>query len=266
LRGNGRNPTKGLDKGLTGTDVTLQPLRALEATYRAFNAAERELASALGVPICKAGCGKCCESTVPMVTPVEAGMMYSWLLGQDPLTLQRILNISDGWILEREHRLVIYDLPSTFLSQEQWDKLRPEVNIILHTMPCPFLTAEKACLVHEARPLMCRAYGVTHVPNPWCPRPLSRIESPGAHAHIGDTSATAGKLRRMVSIALSEKQGVRFLPTALLSLFKPEKLQSYDGHVANAKIVTMSENPTIIFQTQLSALWREQQEKVADKL
>ena len=241
----------------------VRPLRSMEVTFRAFEAAEREISTALGVPLCIEGCGKCCEVSTPVVNVIETQMLASYLLGMDPATLSKILTICDGWLLDRDSRLTIYNKADTTrpVTVDEWARLQPEVNSLLNTMPCPMLAPDtKRCLVHEMRPLACRAYGVTHVPHPWCPRPLSAMESDEARGHVHENSLTGQKLRRMVHISIEQDtNGVRFLPTAIYSLLNPNKLNEYaeSNLIASAKLVVLLSNPSIIFQSQLSALWEK---------
>lgn len=250
------DPTKGL----------LWSLQKLEATHRAWDLAEQVVTSNIGVPICMAKCGKCCDMTSVQAWEIEAYFLASWLLGQD--TKDKILSDCEGWLLEKDSRRypTMGSLGQTPLTREQMAQLLPELNALKNEVPCPFLTEDKRCGIHDARPLVCRAYGVTRMPGRICPRPLGAIESEDVKAHISVNSELGHKLRVMVteSIKASEAMNwnvISFLPTAVMRLMRPEKFQGYvyDGKVATAKLLqfwcTSDDHPVVLFQDQLNTEW-----------
>ena len=246
----------------SGVPQMLRPLSLIETTYRAFDAADRELSGALCVPLCIPDCGKCCATTTVLVWDVEAHFVLSWLMGNTSI-LPDVISTCEGWLLDRDHSLTTYGLAGS-LTQEQWDNLRPEVDTLLLSRPCPFLTNEKRCLIHFARPLACRAYGITHLPARFCPRPLAKIETEDMRGHIPINSPTSGKLRRMVSETLKSSElmgwaGAMFLPTSIFAALRPSIFSDYvaDGKVAAAKLVRLFRNPAILFQDELNLAWRE---------
>lgn len=254
------------DKGLEAAEESLRPLVALDATYRAFDAAATELELAIGVPICISSCGKCCEVTVPVAWRIEAQFLVSWLLGQGGEMLSQVLSACEGWLLERHPFLRTRGVQG-ILTPAQWDTVRPEVDHLMLESPCPFLTGDKVCLIHGGRALVCRAYGVSRLPARFCPRPLSRMENLETRAHIGDDTPLGRKLRAMVEETVKRgagRTGVRFLPTAIYEMLRPSKLEAYanDGLIASAKLVIMERNPVILFQRELNELWRQEAVKV----
>ena len=142
-----------------GLGLLLRPLQGIEATYRAFALAEQELVRTIGVPICVEKCGKCCQTVVPLVWEAEAKFAVSWLLGASPEERDTILSVCEGWLLDRDPRLPTHGLKGV-LTQEQWNRLRPEVDVLTGADPrgagCPFLGVDKTCSVHEIRGLECR--------------------------------------------------------------------------------------------------------------
>ena len=264
--GNGNSRHQGVQRleqlGKTSLD-TLKPLTQLQLARQAFEVAERELISALGVPICIPNCGKCCENTAVCVWEVEAHYALSYLLGSGP-NLETILSACEHWLLERNPNLKTYGLNGV-LSQEQWDKLRPEVNLLLLHSQCPMLTIDKRCLVHDIRPLTCMAYGTSHLTDRACPRPLSSIESDEVRGHVPITGLSGQKMRRMVDKTLRSAAqvgwtGTRFLATAIFMLAKPAKFNEYvqDGKIASAKTIQMPLSPSILFQEDLEKVWIKQ--------
>lgn len=245
---------------ISGSESTLQALRSIEVTYRAFDTAEKVLTETIGVPICMSGCGKCCDVTTPLGWEFEARFLISYLMGSESENLSKILSICDGWLLER-------DGLSTFgwkneLSKDQQAKLSPEIDKVLLASPCPFLTVDKLCMVHKARFLICRAYGVTRMTSRICNRPLSPIEDQDTKAHIGPFGPVGNRVNRMINRSYREAAklgwlGVQFMPTALFSITNPTKFAQYvdNNLVPTAKLVTMGVNPAIIFQDQLDSIW-----------
>ena len=245
-------------------ETQLRPLMHLEATYRAFDTAERELCRTIGVPICMPNCGRCCAVTTATVSELEARFLISSLLGEGASVLEKVLARCEGWLLDRDPLLTIYGLSGT-LSQSQWDRLRPEVDVLLLERPCPMLTEEKSCLVHGGRPFICRAYGVTRMPARLCPRPLSRMESDEVRGHIGENSSVGRTLKSMVRRSLAGAGKVRFLATALFAYLRPDRLNAYvaDNLIASAKLVLLQQNPAILFQNHLNQVWAQETTKVA---
>jgi len=270
MRGNGNTPSafgnrlywqrngKGPVMLSVQAEAMIQPLAVLDATYRAFGKAEDVVVKSLGVPICMQGCGKCCEVTTVMSLDVEAQYAASALMGTPDMA--RTLSICEGWLLDRDG-FTVFGLTGK-LTDEQQRLLDPEVQRLLFHRPCPFLASDKSCSVHDVRPLVCRAYGVTRMPGQICPRPLSKLESTDVRGHIGALSPLGLRLRNMVESLLQQSAplgwvNVRFLATALYMLLQPQKFTSYaaDGLIPSAKMVVFGFTPAILFQDQLEQVW-----------
>jgi Fe-S-cluster containining protein len=239
----------------------LKPLRQLEALYRAFDLAEKDLTAYIGVPICVEHCGRCCEITSPDVWEIEARFLVSSLIGRDG-RVGRVVSACEGWLLDRSPKLKTYGIMAGELTSEQWDQMRPEVDFLLQNYPCPFLSEEKRCLIHFARPVVCRCYGVTRMPSRICPRPLAKIESADVRAHIAPDSHIGKKLREMLWETLKSADSVGwawtyFLPTILYMILEPNKFNAYaaDGRIATAKLLRLRTNTAILFQDQLNEIW-----------
>ncbi len=239
----------------------LKPLSKIETLYRAFDLAEAELTRCIGVPICKEHCGKCCEVTTPDVWEIEARFLVSAIIGSTS-KIEDIANICESWLLEKNPAFKTVFPIGKQLSNEQWKKIQPELNLILQNSPCPFLTSEKACLIHWARSLVCRAYGVTRMASPICPRPLSKMEAPDVRAHIGHSTELGKRIRAMLWNTLKEAESVGwgwtyFMPTILYMILKPDKFKAYvtDGRIATVKLLKLRTNTGIIFQDQLNEVW-----------
>ncbi|MDP2730328.1 MAG: hypothetical protein Q8O55_07590 [Dehalococcoidales bacterium] len=242
----------------------IRPLQEIEGLYRAIDMAEKVLTDYIGIPICQEHCGKCCELTTPDVWEVEARFMVSAFAGDGGTRLEAITKASEEWLLDRNPNLKTYGNPFGMrnLTDEEWRKFQPEVNHLLLESPCPYLTSDKLCIMHDTRSLACRCFGVTRMPGQLCPRPISKIETQDSRAHIGPNTALGIQLRKMLMHTLKEANKVDwawtyFLPTILFKIMKPEKFEAYvnDGRIATAKLTRLRTNTAILFQDQLNEMW-----------
>lgn len=214
----------------------IESLLGLERIYRQFDAASNELSQQLGVPICKEGCGRCCEITTPIVWRLEAVYAISKALGSG--IFERMVSDAEGWLLERHSCAPAYEGP--YLGE-----LTPRIKgefIALGDTPCPFLDADKSCYIHPGRPMACRAYGVTHMPGPLpasCPRPLGRGESESYRAWVDIPNLMVQVLALMGSLDDKDLQVAGYLPTAIFKLGRPDKYRDYinDNKIATAKLI-----------------------------
>jgi Fe-S-cluster containining protein len=135
----------------------------LSVAHGILESAAAEL-GALG-DICLPNCGVCCTQNVARVLECEAAYVVSVLLPQ-PGKLRKVIEIAAGWLQESKG----FDMrpPSVMSNDERFGEYVKSV-----AAPCPFLCEDKQCLIHEARPVVCRAYGVTRTTGPECHRPLS---------------------------------------------------------------------------------------------
>ena len=139
--------------------------RALSTVHGILDGAAAEL-GALG-DICLPNCGLCCMENTVRVLECEAAYVVSTLLS-DAYKLRKVFNIAAGWLRESEG----FDMrPPSALTPDE--RFREYVKAV--SSPCPFLAWDKQCIIHEARPTVCRAYGVTRVTGPECPRHLSKM-------------------------------------------------------------------------------------------
>ena len=137
----------------------------LSVVHGILEGAAAEL-GALG-DICLPNCARCCMDNTVRVLECEAAYVVSVLLSK-PYKLRKVLDIAAGWLQQSEG----FDTrpPSALTDEERFREYAKAVSA-----PCPFLTRDKLCLIHEARPVVCRAYGVTRATGPECPRPLSKM-------------------------------------------------------------------------------------------
>jgi Fe-S-cluster containining protein len=237
----------------------LQPLAQFVALTQAWQVAEIAVERNIGTPICMPNCGKCCEVTTVMAMDAESAFTMTWLAGQNAKMREDFISLCKGWLVDRDPGLTLYG--ATTDSR----KLHQELQYLLFHRPCPFLTSDKRCAVHDARPLVCHAYGVTRQPGEICPRPAGINEGMNFRAHIDENSEAGIKLRQMVQkwLKTSADQGLvkcRFLATAIVMGMAPDFFNAAvaDGRVASAKLAELPYTPAILFQDQLEAVMQSE--------
>jgi len=226
----------------------------LDRLYGLFGEAAKRVESAIGRPICIERCGACCQVNTAYGYGVEAEYVASWLLGQ-PLILRNLLDRCEAWLTRRGHYTY-----GRGISHDNVQQLQAELQGAIGE-PCPFLGDDKRCLIHPARPFACRAYGVTHLPSPTCPRPLGLGEHAGGRA-LWDDSDPRLPLRALVETFLGQVQEVRFsrhgfLPTMVFERLAAKKLAGLldDMRIPLVKVMVQSGPGYMV-------LWQEQWEKM----
>ena len=180
----------------------------LSVAHGILESAAAEL-GALG-DICLPNCGLCCMENTVRVLECEAAYVISVLLPQ-PDKLRKVLNIAAGWLQESKG----FDMrPPSVMSNEE--RFREYVKSV--SAPCPFLTDDKQCLIHDARPTVCRAYGVTRTTGPECRRPLS-MKRPVPY--VG--GVPEARIKDIVG-KLSKGAASGLLPMLLLQAADPKRL------------------------------------------
>jgi Fe-S-cluster containining protein len=136
--------------------------------YVAFDGLLRIVRSSHPPFACRDGCSSCCF-VPPLVTGIEWRVLHRHLRELPGERLERILEIAES---VRPLLPEMLRWQSAFLQEESW----PAV-----TIQCPFLVGGR-CDVYEARPLLCRGYGLTTTNPPGgTPRFFA---SPLAIAHV----------------------------------------------------------------------------------
>lgn len=237
---------------------------ALERIHRGYDEAAARIEGATGGPLCVPGCdANCCEHNSVLAYGIEAELAASHLLGQ-PAKLRAVLDACHAWLTK----------PGRYtyggkITPALWDDLRPEFLAILRER-CPLLTEDKRCALHAARPLVCRAYGVTRVPARECPRPWAPGENHDNRLYWDGTSAEiplykwVRDLRRKITEPRYSRQG--FFATMLYERFRASELAGLldDGKVPLLKLAVgwgdgyqfQNEGHMLLWQEQLEREWR----------
>lgn len=226
----------------------IETLLSLERIYKAYDAVSDELSRQLEVPLCIPNCGKCCG--VVFAHRIEAIFAVSSSLGQG--AIDSLIDHSEGWLLEKHSQAPTYE---GAILGEVSQKLKQEF-LSLCKLPCPFLLPDKTCLIYRGRPLVCRAYGVTHMTSPtpdFCPRPLGKGETITNRAWV-DTPELKTMIKEFIEgLPDPDWRVVGLLPAAIFKQVSPEKYRAYieDNKIATAKLIGLPSQ-------YLGLLWQEQ--------
>ena len=229
----------------------VRAFRKLHDFQRGFDGASESIEQTIGCSVCIPHCGACCV-TVRCMT-IEAINAVSVLMG-DP-RYSKVIEIAKGWVLEHHQVAPTYEgmIKNKFASQ----KVRDEWTA-LSTLPCPFLTETKECMIHDARPLVCMSYGVTVQGGGTCPRPhgkgetltqLMYIQSPELYNDIQ-------RFKKHYKETRSDWTTFGFLPTLLYRAAKEKefKLLVESNQIATAKLVGTDIDTTLMWEPQAEAL------------
>ena len=244
--------TKTKDRSL----MLLDSYQRLEALHGAFEGAALMLEQTRAAPLCVEDCGKCCESNVPYVWGIEAEYILSCTPGLRGMS--QLVQACEDWLVAHDSRLTIHGpvKPPTQQSKEYSDRLMMEWAMVFQG-GCPLLTVDKRCSIHPSRPLACRAYGVTHIPDPFCPRPLAPGETQTKQMFFGEPATLRDLLAEtMGTIPEPELRMAWPLPTALVRWAKPDKfkLLEQNGSVPTARLMRMHKSPAILWQGQMDTM------------
>lgn len=239
------------------TPEALHSLMAIHLVYKEYDEAAYSLKQQLRVEICQR-CGKCCQENTPFAYGVEAANVVSHMIGKGLMSkLQRRI---EGWLLDRYECCPTYEpLVLNKVTFGLDDKIRDEALALSHT-PCPFFE-NKSCLIYEARPLVCRALGVTRV-EAACQRKSGRGETLTQRAIV--STEVRQSLREEVELTMQlvprdTWKYAGFLPTLVYSHVYPERFAQLtaSGQIATAKLV--------MTYPSLALMWQEQIESMSKK-
>lgn len=205
-----------------------ESFEALEGLYRVLDHAKDEIEATTGLPTCVENCGRCCQAHVPAVTAIESEYVIS-VLGVKK-DFRKVVDASLNWMEEQ--------VP------HQAEGYKEQVDEVMNTR-CPFLDEHNGCIIHEARPMICRAYSITALPDEWCQRPLSPIETLKQRVLLGKDTEGGRLVRMLQDLVLqrakkADKRESSFLPFYIAKeMAAKEVLDLVDeGHVDPAKMAT----------------------------
>jgi len=146
-------------------------------------------------------------------------------------------------------------------NSERWKSLQGEI-LLAKQEPCAFLGRDGRCIMHAARPIVCRAYGVTHVPSPLCKRPIGLGES-GSRIHW-DANHPKIPLKAMWWNLLNQIDEPRFSRQGFFAMMVFEALATRelaglmdDGKIPLVKLrVVWGGSESVLWQEEIDAMWR----------
>lgn len=231
---------------------TIQAFIYLHQIQKGFDGLAEELEQLLKTPVCIEKCGKCCEINTPQWTAIEAMNAVSVLAGNGKL--DEALKRAEYWLTQKDEAISYEGMlagcfvPSK-IKEEHWKISRAQ---------CPMLDDDKRCVIHEARPLACRAGGVTVEYFGFCPRPQGRgepatsrmyLKCPDLKAEIANFKEEARRIDPKFVI-------YSFVPTMLFRAAREVKFYEmvHDNKIASAKIVGTDLDTTLLWQEQKDAV------------
>lgn len=229
----------------------------LRRIHKGFDNAAICLEEVIKSPICIPQCGKCCEANNPLWTTIEAIHAISVLTGR--ASISKMTSIAEGWLLENNHQLTYDGMVESYVLAKAPEKLVSEWQSLITTQ-CPFLSQDKTCLIHEVRPLSCRAYGVTRDVNGICPRPLGLHESLSQMMIVDGTPLRKeiGKFREHCKEKNPAWMKSSFVATMLYRAAKPDRFKELISRnvIPSAKLLGSEIDVNLMWQPQVEALRR----------
>lgn len=228
----------------------------LALLHKYFDIAAHRVEQAAGVPLCIEHCGRCCTSNSVLSYGVEAEAAASWLYSNGTL-IPRVVAACEQWLTQQGNWTY-----ASSITQAGWKSLEPEYLRAL-TTPCPLMDADKRCLIHPVRPLVCRAYGVTRLPGAECPRPLGIGESNGQKLTF-DSRDRNLPIQALMDEMVDVTEDLRykrwgFFYTMLFERLAASRLAGLidDGKVPTVKgMVMWGASRLMLWQTQLDEEWK----------
>ena len=229
----------------------LQEFMGLREIHKCIDETEAHLVSKLGVPICIPGCGKCCDCV--SAYSIEASLILSYVIG-DGLT--KIIDWCRGWLLEKQTRVTTYTgIPYGVVSGQ----LKQEWNALVNS-PCPMLTEDKRCAIHQMRPLVCRTFGVMRDAGAGCPRPPGKGESANSRAYMGGQASdiledAVNKFFGKMRAERPDYAKVGFLPTMIFRQAREQEFRELiaENKIASAKLIGTDVATQLLWAKQLQA-------------
>ena len=239
-------------------DPMIEAFKRLKNIHRALDLAKETLEEQIKTPICLPNCGRCCEHNTPIMTTIEAMYAISLLTGRGKIGIAT--DITQSWLIERNPAVSTYNgMPHGQPS----DQIMAEWRAVRQSR-CPFLDANKGCFIHEARPLVCRTYGVTRDPSSvyvgdyGCPRPLGVGETSTSYAYISGEGIRS-LVKNLHAYCQQENQSwviSGHAPTLIYRAAKEDdfRLKIHNNLIPSAKIIGIDYEVSIMWQSQVDAL------------
>lgn len=221
-----------MELGNTHTQL-LSTFQQLEVLHQVFGELDQHLQQSRLAASC-VRCGTCCSRRVPVALMLEAHWVRS-----TTFTKPDLRQYCEEWLARPVQGLTMFTASDQPLEVQSGQRVRflQEVAWVAAEQ-CPFLTLEHTCYLHDARPLACRAYGVTVPVDPYCRRPIGVGESDVIKGVVQGPELVAKVLETLKPVAeFSPVLG--FFPTMMANLIMPDRLAALrrEGRIADAKMV-----------------------------
>lgn len=219
----------------------------LHRIWEAFRAAEAELATTLGVPLCVENCGLSCTTNTPSATRIEVKRACSYILSLSGDDRARILDRIEAWLLRPVLEVEEPLDPRLSVKRPRLGRAPgaplPSSEVGAVTMGrCPMLDEQLRCSVYEARPLACRSYGVTRRAGPYCQRPTGLGETDSGRMVLrgagksDELKALVALWRETLGRDHPELLQRRIFGTAIFAELRPVRFREILPRIATAKL------------------------------
>lgn len=235
-------------------DLRVVILDQVRRIYESFTTAAREFTVARrGQLPCVEHCGLCCLHNTPVVTEPEAAYVISHLNRISPPLQKRIWNQLESWL-------------TTPAPAGRWEGATTQVGAeanAISRQACPFLgTGAEGfpCLVHEYRPMSCRAYSVTVGPQTFCKRPKLPYENSTHWMALVDGPTVDGlraQVRQLYQDIRTSPAGMRvgLFPYLVARMWRPAEVQKLP--VPEARALLSPQPHAVLFEEDAErAGWR----------
>lgn len=231
----------------------------LEAIHKGFDLMADTLQRGLCVPLCIPGCGECCKHNTPVAWEQEAAYVLHKLRGSKSLSM--VMELSWNWLMQHVQGVTTTGHVGEIKDAELMENLKHEVRVLM-SQPCPFLMQDATCMIYPARPLTCRAFGVTRVvSSDMCKRPLAQGETYYHRAFVG--GGAANKMRQVIDLwRVTDNVTMEgFLPTMIVGLVDRPRLERAikAGEIEDAKIMASAMTQALLFQADVEDLLKHEQ-------
>ncbi len=231
----------------------IRAFRKLRQFHQAFDTADARLQETIGKPTCMAGCGLCCAHNTVSCMVIEAMDAVSTLMGSG--RLQKAVAVAEGWLLEKHREAPSYE--GMLVGGLIPARIRDEF-VSLKRLPCPFLNDIKECTVYEARPMVCRAFGVTVTSTLLCPRPpgISETTTQFQYMRIPDMMQDMHEFKEQLRCEHREWVAFGLFPTLLYRAAREKEFRRLvgDNRIATAKVFGTEIEQNLMWQPQVDAL------------
>jgi Fe-S-cluster containining protein len=233
-------------------DDMIYAFQKLHDFQRGFDDAARKLEEIIGCSICVSGCAKCCQNTVTCMT-IETMNAVSVILGD--ARYPKLISIAEGWLLE--HHRVAPTYEGMLIGKFTPPNIREEF-IALSTLTCPFLLENKTCVIYDARPMVCQAFGVTRAGVNICTRPHGKGETMTQLMYMqgGALHDDIHNFKEKYKKTRPDWVTFGFFPTLLYRCAKEKEFRRMveDNRIATAKLIGTQLDTTLMWQPQIEAM------------